>query len=233
MRSVIRSGVFAACIFAGMATSAANADLTFHVAADTSSIANTAGVLDIQFNGAWSFTDSYTGITHNSPVGVATVSNFQYDPTTSFDAATEYQFGNIQGDPLSNPPMVMTEDIATNPSDDPTIFEVNGTFGQSLSFDVTFSGAMFDPVQTSGTNVYDGPNTFTFDFLDPNTGNTLETNSEYDTNSINIDAGGSVTATEGEPGVIITQSVPEPAAAVLLLVTCLLPLIRRRAHSIN
>lgn len=206
-----------------------------HVTADTSSIAGLTGVLDMQFNGSFSLGPK-NGITYQSPAGTAVVSNFQFDPTTSFD--TDYadypalwsppQLGSVTGTPLTG--MTMVSDYAV--SGGANEFDLCGTFGKSLSFDITFSGQMMGAIQPpdSQNYVYDEPNGFMFDFLDPTTGSTLETNSSLDTNAIVIAAGGALTFTDGtnggDPGVAIT--VPEPATMSLLVIGGLGALARRR-----
>jgi hypothetical protein len=232
--SALRS-IVAISIIAGLLPCVAWGDVIVHVTADTSSIAGLTGVLDMQFNGSFGL-GPINGITHQSPSGTAVVSNFQFDQTTSFD--TDYagypalwsppQLGSVTGTPLTG--MTMVSDYVVSGA--PNEFDLCGTFGKSLSFDVTFSGQMMGTIQPpdSHSYVYDEPNGFMFDFLDPATGNTLETGSSLDTNSVVIAAGGALTFTDGanggDPGVMI--SVPEPASMSLLVIGGLGVLARRR-----
>lgn len=208
------SGLFA---IAASNPSVARGDVSYLVTADTSSIAGISGVLDMQFNGEWP--NTFQGITSYSPDGAATISNFQSDATWNTDYA-DYPdpwnppaSGDVSGTPLTG--MVMNQNSADGGGG--TEFDLLGTFGQNLSFVVTFSGPMFDTVQPANNNmIYNGPNTFNFDFLDQNTGNTLETGNEFDTEFINVDAGGGITTGGDDTGVTFAvTTVPEPNSIVL------------------
>jgi hypothetical protein len=239
--SALRAAV-AIGIIAALVPCAAWGNVTVHVTADTTSIAGVTGILDMQFNGSFGL-GPVNGVTHQSPAGTAVVSNFQCDQTTSFD--TNYagysgwyappQFGNVTGTPLTG--MTIVSNYVVSPGANG--FDLYGTFGKSLSFDVTFSGQMMGAVQPpAGGNVYDEPNGFAFDFLDATTGSTLQTGAGFDTNAIAIAAGGAVTITDGtnggDPGVVMTvEPTPEPATMSLLVLGAAgLVARRRRAASI-
>ena len=230
--------IVAISIIAGLIPCMAWGDVMVQVTADTSGIAGLTGVLDMQFNGSFGL-GPIAGITHQSPAGTAVVSNFQFDQTTSFD--TNYagypsmwsppQLGSVTGTPLTGMTMVSNYVLSGAPNE----FDLYGTFGKSLSFDVTFSGQMMGAIQPpdSQNYVYDEPNGFVFDFLDPTTGNTLETGSPLDSNSVVIAAGGGLTITDGtdggDPGVAITvEPTPEPATMSLLVIGGMAVLARGR-----
>jgi hypothetical protein len=222
----------------GSLARAASGQVTYQVNADTTAIAGQSGYLDIEFNPIWPNNQGPGTLTHYSPDAQAVVSNFQSDATWNTDYANypswdnPPQLGNTTGTPQTG--MTMIQDTLTNPGDDPvgTGFDLIGTFGTSISFDVTISGDVFNAVAPAANgNIIDGADTFYFDFYDMN-GNLLESSGSSDVNFVNVTAGGAVNTEDGsnggDPGVVITQVVPEPASLSVVGVGAMGLLGRRR-----
>lgn len=190
-----RSSVFLASFVC--VTSLASADVVYNVSVDTSSIFNTSGSLDFNFNPGPLVTQAAS----------LQILNFASDGTLAGSPT-------LTGDVAGVLPGTLTFDNGTGFND---YFE-GFTFGSTLSFTVDLSGPALsspDPTATSGS-------TFAFSmFSDPAgtmpvlTGNTAEGFAI----TVDVNVGGTTTLTN------FTGAVPEPSSlwplAALLTVLCL------------
>lgn len=175
---------------------AAYADVVVQVDANTSPLFGDTGSVDFQFNpGA------------DSQAAMVLISNFSTDG--SF-ARTQQDTGDVMGGPITSPIMI-NNTLADNED-----FETF-TFGNSLKFDLTFSGPAVNA--PNGTSL--STSVFTFSIFSDPAGTipalTSNPNGNVATATVNLD--GSVTPVSLSPYV----AVPEPgyawlvAGAILLL----------------
>lgn len=205
--------MFAAAV---MACGGALADPIFTVTVNTSSVNGQNGYLDFQFNPGFP----------QPPAGTATISDFVSSGGT---LGVEQLFGNVSGTLQTT--VVMVNDPTTLTNEFLTPF----TFGTSLRFVITFSGAMIaTPDPTSGTS------TFAFAMFDANDpANPLLVTSPLPPDNpggfallLDVQNDGTVAAsnfmtsgalTPGAPG-----AVPEPGTLVLVGAGLAIAAVRRR-----
>jgi hypothetical protein len=189
------SSLFIASLF--LAASAAEADpVTYDVTANTSSIADTMGSLDFQFN--------------PGPLTTQAASLQILDFTSDGVLAGS---PSLTGDVSGALPATITYDNGTQYND----FFEDFTYGTTLSFEVSLYGPALsapDGVSTSGS-------IFAFSmFSDPaGTVPTLTTDTTDGfaaTLNVNLDGTTSVTDPSVETSVVSSAATPEPASLVLL-----------------
>jgi hypothetical protein len=176
------------------------ADVVVQVDANTSSISGTFGSVDFQFNGGPLSYQSATVL----------ISNFTTDGSFG---GTQQDTGDVTGGPIPNPITISNTDV------DNEDFETF-LFGNSLKFDLTFSG----PAVTAPDGTSLSTSVFTFSmFSDPaGTIPVLTPNPNGAAATVTVNLNGTLTALAISPNV----AVPEPsytwfAAGGLLLLSAL------------
>ena len=170
--------------------------ITYGVTVDTSSLSGTTGLVDFQFNPSDTVVDELT----------ATVSNF--DPVAGLLAGTLSTSGDVSGT-IAPGPLTLTYDPDNGFNDANQAL----TFGNTLSFDVVFSGNLTNPNPSAefSLNLYDSDYNSLLALDQNGTSNLL-----IDVNSDGTQTITAVTETTVSPEDIGPITVPEPSSLLLV-----------------